>query len=53
MKLDRYSNVNFIGMKMVPLIFDSRPTFSELPARVRDELEWNSHEEAVPIEGVL
>ena len=53
MKLDRFSNVDFIGMEMVPLIFDSQPTFSELTARVRDELEWNSHEEAVPIEGVL
>ena len=53
MKLDRFSNADFIGMEMVPLIFDSRPTFSELTARVRDELEWNSYEEAVPIEGVL
>ena len=53
MKLDRYSNVDFIGMQMVPLIFDLRPTFSELTARVREELEWNSHEKAVPIEGVL
>ena len=53
MKLDRFSNANFIGMEMVPLIFDSRPTFSELTARVRDELEWNSQEEAVSIEGVL
>ena len=53
MKLDRFSNANFIGMEMVPLIFDSRPTFSELTVRVRDELEWNSHEEVVPIEGVL
>ena len=52
-KLDRFSNVDFIGMQMVPLIFDLRPMFSELTARVRDELEWNSHEEAVPIEGVL
>jgi len=52
-KLDRFSNVDFIGMQMVSLIFDSRPTFSELTARVRDELEWNSHEEVVPIEGVL
>ena len=53
MKLDRYSNVDFIGMQMVPLIFDLRPTFSELTARVREELEWNSHEEAVSMEGVL
>ena len=52
-KLDRFNNVDFIGMEMVPLIFDSPPTFSELTTRVRDELEWNSHEEAVPIEGVL
>ena len=53
MKLDRFSNADFIGMEMIPLILDSRLTFSELTARVRDELEWNSHEEAVPIEGVL
>ena len=53
MELDRFCNVDFIGMQMVPLIFDLRPMFSELTARVRDELEWNSHEEAVPIEGVL
>ena len=52
-KLDRFSNVYFIGMQMIPLIFDSQPTFSELTARVRNELEWNSHEEAVSIEGVL
>ena len=45
--------MTLIGMEMVPLIFDLRPTFSELTARVRDELEWNSHEEAVLIEGVL
>ena len=56
MKLDRFSNADFIGMEMVPLIFDSRPTFSELTelnVRVRYELEWNSHKEVVPIEGVL
>ena len=32
MKLDRFSNADFIGMEMVPLIFDSRQTFSELTA---------------------
>ena len=53
MKLDRFSNVYFIGMQMIPLIFDSQPTFSELAARVRNELGWNSHLEAVSIEGVL
>jgi len=52
-KLEWYSNVDFIGMQMVPLIFDSRLTFSELTASVREELGWNSHEEAVPFEGVL
>ena len=53
MKLDRFTNVYFIGMQMIPLIFDSQPTFSELAARVRNELGWNSHLEAVSIEGVL
>ena len=53
MELGQFRNVNFIGMQMVPLMFDSRLMFSALTARVQDELEWNSHEEAVPIEGVL
>ena len=44
--------MTLIGMEMVPLIFDSWPMFSEL-TWVRDELEWNSQEEAVSIEGVL
>ena len=52
-KLDRYSNVDFIGIQMVPLIFNSWPMFSELTASVREELGWNSYDEAVPIEGVL
>ena len=52
-ELDQFSNANFLGMEMVPLIFDDRPMFSELIARVRDELQWNSNEEAVSVEGVL
>jgi len=52
-ELGWFRNVDFIGMQMVPLMFDSRLMFSALTARVQDELEWNSHEEAVPIEGVL
>ena len=36
---DQFSNVTFVGMDSVSLMFDSRPLFSELIARAREELE--------------
>ena len=53
MELDQFSNASFLGMEMVPLIFDDRLMFSELIAKVCDELQWNSNEEVVSVEGVL
>ena len=52
-ELDQFSNANFHGMEMVPLIFDDWLMFSELTAKVCDELQWNSNEEVVSVEGVL
>ena len=36
---DQFSNVTFVGMDSVSLMFDIRPLFSELIARAREELE--------------
>ena len=34
METDEFSNVTFVGMESVSLMFNSRPQFSELIARV-------------------
>jgi len=38
-KTDQFSNVTFVGMDSVSLMFDSRPLFSELIDRACEELE--------------
>ena len=53
MEEDEFGNVSFIGMQMVLVIFDDRPLFSELFGRARDELKYNSNEDAILVEGVL
>ena len=53
MEEDEFGNVSFVGMQMVPVIFDDRPLFSELFGRARDELKCNSNEDAILVEGVL
>ena len=40
-------------MDSVSLMFDSRPLFSELIARAREELEWNSTDDDISVVGVL
>jgi len=39
METDQFSNVTFVGMDSVSLMFDSRPLFSELIDRACEELE--------------
>ena len=39
METDQFSNITFVGMDSVSLMFDTRPLFSELVARAREELE--------------
>jgi hypothetical protein len=50
---DEFGIVSFDGMHRVPLIFDDRPLFSEVFGRARDELQCNSNEDAISVEGVL
>jgi len=50
---DQFSNVTFVGMESVSLMFDTRPLFSELIARAREELDWNSTDDDIAVVGVL
>ena len=50
---DQFSNVTFVGMESVSLMFDTRPLFSELIARVREELDWNSTDDDIAVVGVI
>ena len=52
MEENEFGNVSFVGMQMVPVIFDDRPLFSELFGRARDELKCNSNEDTILVEGV-
>ena len=36
---DHLSNVRFVGMESVSLMFDARPLFSEVIAMAREELQ--------------
>ena len=35
---DRYGYIEFLDMQSVPVLFNDRPSFSEMVARARDEL---------------
>ena len=50
---DEFSNVTFVGMDSVSLMFDARPLFSEVISRARGELEWNSNVDDISVAGVL
>ena len=52
-KTDQFSNVTFVGMESVSLMFDTRPLFSELIARACEELDWNSTDDDIAVVGVL
>jgi len=53
MEEDQFENVCFVGIQMVPLMFDDRLLFSELMGTARDKLKCNSIEDDILIEGVL
>ena len=53
MEIDQFSNITFVGMDSVSLMFDIRPLFSELIARAREDLEWNSTDDDISVVGVL
>jgi hypothetical protein len=53
MEEDVFSNASFVGMQMVPHMFDDRSLFSELFGRARDEVHCNSIEDDISLEGVV
>ena len=51
---DRYGYVEFIDMQSMPVLFNDRPSFSEVVARVRDELHClRDDDDGIAVEGVL
>ena len=49
---DRYGYVEFVDMQSVPVLFDDRPSFSEMVARAREELHCLG-DDGIAVEGVL
>ena len=49
---DRYGYVEFVDMQSVPVLFNDRPSFSEMVARVREELHYLG-DDGIAVDGVL
>ena len=52
MERDRYEYVEFVGMQSVPVLFNEKPSFSDLVARAREELHCHD-DDGIVVEGVL
>lgn len=52
MERDEYGCVKFVGMQCEVVIFDEKPSFSELVARAREELHCHENDE-ITVEGIL
>ena len=52
MERDRYGYVEFVEMQSVPVLFNEKPSFSELVARAREELHCH-RDDGIAVEGVL
>jgi hypothetical protein len=52
MERERYGYVEFVDMQSVPVLFDEKPSFSELVARAREELHCHK-DDGITVEGVL
>ena len=55
MERDRYGYVEFVGMQIVPVLFNEKPSFSELVSRAREELHCHraDDDDGIAVEGVL
>ena len=55
MERDRYGYVEFVEIQSVPVLFNEKPSFSELVARARDELHYHGadDDDGIAVEGVL
>ena len=49
---DRYGYVEFVDMQSVPVLFNDRPSFSEMAARAREELHCLG-DDGIAVDGVL
>jgi hypothetical protein len=49
---DRYGYVELVDMQSVPVLFNERPSFSELTARAREEVHCR-RDDGIIVEGVL
>jgi len=49
---DRYGYVEFVAMQSVPVLFNEKPSFSDLVARAREELHCHD-DDGIVVEGVL
>ena len=51
---DRYGYVEFVDMQSVPVLFNDRPSFSEMVARAREELHClEDDDDGIIVEDVL
>ena len=55
MERDRYGYVEFVEMQNVPVLFNEKPSFSELVARALEKLHWHGadDDDGIVVEGVL
>ena len=55
MERDRYGYVEFVEMQSMPMLFNEKPSFSELVARAREELRCHraDDDDGIAVEGVL
>ena len=52
MERDRYGYVEFVEMQSVSVLFNEKPSFSDLVARAREELHCHG-DDGIVVEGVL
>ena len=51
---DHYGYVEFIDMQSMPVLFNDRPSFSEMVARAQEELHClGDDDDGIVVEGVL
>ena len=51
---DRYGYVEFLDMQSVPVLFNDRPSFSEMVTMAQEELQWLADDDyGIAVEGVL
>ena len=55
MERDCYGYVEFVEMQSVPMLFNEKPSFSELVAMAREELHCHGadDDDGIAVEGVL